>query len=214
MKAPCYAGLIFTVSGRKRISSFLSNLLYTRLASFYDLISFLVSKGKWFKWQKNTLSEFKGTQLLEVGCGTGRLLFEAERAGYTIYGLDKSMYMLRKCLRNIHQSKVILADSSLIPIKTSYIDCIVVSFPTDSILVDDFFEEAYRILKPEGRLIILDNPNFFNGYFDKLFNYLLNFSGEREIGDITERLKNRFRVVNKVIKDKTSSVNVIVADKN
>ena len=39
--------------------------------------------------------------VLELGCGTGRVLIPLAKAGYTIYGLDHNLEMLTLCLQHI-----------------------------------------------------------------------------------------------------------------
>lgn len=43
----------------------------------------------------------RGARILEVGCGTGRLLLEARSAGYNVGGLDASPHMLEKLNQKI-----------------------------------------------------------------------------------------------------------------
>jgi ubiquinone/menaquinone biosynthesis C-methylase UbiE len=42
-----------------------------------------------------------GGPVLELGCGTGRILLPTARAGIEIAGLDSSNYMLEECLRRL-----------------------------------------------------------------------------------------------------------------
>ena len=42
-------------------------------------------------------------KILELGCGTGRILIPAAAAGCQIDGLDASEYMLAKCRENLQR---------------------------------------------------------------------------------------------------------------
>lgn len=44
-----------------------------------------------------------GSPILELGCGTGRLLFPLARAGHRIVGLDRSLAMLRRACRHLQE---------------------------------------------------------------------------------------------------------------
>src|SRR5512141_2280855 len=48
-------------------------------------------------------AQASGGPVLEVGCGTGRVLIPTARAGSTIYGIDLSPYMLDVCERRVEQ---------------------------------------------------------------------------------------------------------------
>ncbi len=47
-----------------------------------------------------------GGPVLEVGCGTGRVLIPTARAGVPIYGIDLSPYMLDICERRVEQEPI------------------------------------------------------------------------------------------------------------
>src|SRR4026209_866317 len=46
-----------------------------------------------------------GGQVLEVGCGTGRILLPAARQGVEITGLDKSPRMLEQCKARLAEER-------------------------------------------------------------------------------------------------------------
>jgi SAM-dependent methyltransferase len=48
-------------------------------------------------------AQASGGPVLEVGCGTGRVLIPTARAGISIYGIDLSPYMLDVCERRVEQ---------------------------------------------------------------------------------------------------------------
>ena len=48
-------------------------------------------------------AQASGGPVLEVGCGTGRVLIPTARAGVSIYGIDLSPYMLDVCERRLEQ---------------------------------------------------------------------------------------------------------------
>ena len=64
-----------------------------------------------------------GGKILELGCGTGRILIPTAEAGCTIYGLDASEYMLAQCRRKLKdkpldvQNRVQIVQSSMCDFK-------------------------------------------------------------------------------------------------
>ncbi|MBE7469502.1 MAG: class I SAM-dependent methyltransferase [Anaerolineae bacterium] len=61
------------------------------IAQYYDLLYGNLDED-WSMWQ--TLTEAANGPLLEVGCGTGRLLLPLAEAGHTLTGLDLSVVAL------------------------------------------------------------------------------------------------------------------------
>ena len=51
-------------------------------------------------------AQASGGPVLEVGCGTGRVLIPTARAGSAVYGLDLSPYMLAVCERRLAQEPI------------------------------------------------------------------------------------------------------------
>ena len=78
--------------------------LYYEFAWSYDLVSWLVSAGRWDTWRCAALAYLRvegSTQqdmdyrVLEIGFGTGELLVTMAQHGFTIYGLELSHVMQR-----------------------------------------------------------------------------------------------------------------------
>jgi ubiquinone/menaquinone biosynthesis C-methylase UbiE len=111
--------------------------------------------------------------VLDIGCGIGRLEVELSSRVAVVHGIDVSMQMinaaLRRCapLSNVHLLKVTgrdLADYS----DRSFDAVIAVdTFPyinqSGAALVERYFAEAARVLKPSGDFVIL---NFSYGNSD------------------------------------------------
>jgi cyclopropane fatty-acyl-phospholipid synthase-like methyltransferase len=104
--------------------------------------------------------------VLDIGCGIGRLEVElASRVG-VVHGIDVSMQMinaaLRRCapLSNVHLLKVTGRD--LADYSDSSFDAVIAvdTFPyinqSGAALVERYFAEAQRVLKPGGDFVILN----------------------------------------------------------
>ena len=72
--------------------------IYDRIAPYYDLLHRTLTEDVGFIL---TLAGRTGGPILELGCGTGRLLVPLARAGYTVTGLDNSRAMLSRAQRRL-----------------------------------------------------------------------------------------------------------------
>jgi len=95
-------------------------------------------------------------RVLDVGCGKGRfarVLFE-QNPGADIWGLDISEEMLRFVPAGIHTSAGSMTD---LPFAASTFDCV---YATESlehaVEIDKAVGEMCRVLKPGGKLVIID----------------------------------------------------------
>jgi SAM-dependent methyltransferase len=114
-----------------------------------------------------------GESVLEVGCGTGRILLPIARSGRTIHGLDASPAMLDRCRAKLQQEpkavqrRVTLdrGDARAFDLGRQF-DLVIAPFRVLQHLTtfDDqleFLASAARHLKPGGRLAFdVFNPNF------------------------------------------------------
>ncbi len=70
---------------------------YTDIAVVYDYLLRHVDYQEWYEYIRSimTYNVEKPERILELGCGTGRFGAKFSNDGYTVYGLDKSIDMLR-----------------------------------------------------------------------------------------------------------------------
>jgi SAM-dependent methyltransferase len=114
-----------------------------------------------------------GGSVLEVGCGTGRILLPIARSGRTIDGLDASPQMLQRCKAKVEQEpdgvrrrvRLHSGDARDFDIGRQF-DLVIAPFRVmqHQITIEDqlrFLDSAARHLAPGGRLIFdVFNPNF------------------------------------------------------
>jgi SAM-dependent methyltransferase len=72
---------------------------YGFTAEFYDQLAPYRERGDIAFWVE--MAHTSGGPVLEVGCGTGRVLIPTARAGVEIVGLDLSPFMLAVCRENL-----------------------------------------------------------------------------------------------------------------
>ena len=125
--------------------------LYNELAWAYDPASWLVSLGRWSEWRLSALNQVTGTQVLEIGFGTGELLSEMADRGLDPVGLDASIAMHRVAARKLARRglNVVRAHgrSQTIPFPDESFDSVVSTFPADYILDSATLEEIARVLR-------------------------------------------------------------------
>lgn len=139
----------------------LFELLY-RNRSLYWLASTLPFAGQWRVWQRLVLPRIKGHDVLEVGCGIGTLLADMVEAGYTCSAIDRSPQMvaatrdrLRRRGHATEAASVCQASVQQMPFDDASFDTAVSTFPTEYIYNPATLREIARVLRPEGRLIIV-----------------------------------------------------------
>jgi SAM-dependent methyltransferase len=101
---------------------------------------------------------------LDVGCGTGRYLAAVAALGFTVVGIDESEDQLRLAAAAAPGAELVLGDSASLPFPDASFEACVSTFThTD---VDDFaalVREAWRVLRPGGRLVYVGNHPCFVG---------------------------------------------------
>jgi len=115
------------------------------------------------------VEEAKATRgtVLEVGCGTGRILLPIARAGIPITGIDGSKQMLERCRAKLQgeRATLVLHDMRDFDLSVKF-DLIIAPFRVVQHLttIDDqlrFLATVARHLAPQGRLIFdVFNPRF------------------------------------------------------
>lgn len=166
---------------RKFVNWFL-NLLYGRLAVFYNTVACIVSIGDWYQWVFQ-IEEFlmKNDKILEVGIGTGKLIERLEEKTYFIVGIDRSKQMLKMFCSKNHMSntKICQADNLFQPFADHSFDKVIATFPSNYVFTKQFMLDVKRILKFNGELIILMGVIFSQkGVFNNFYRFVYWISGQ------------------------------------
>ena len=142
------------------------NDLFAAIAPRYDLINDLQSFGL-HRWWKRRLIQFAAVQpgesALDLCCGTGDVAFALAEAGARVTGMDFSAPMLavaeaRKVKVGVAAGPVFLQGDALrTPFPDAHFDVVTISYGLRNLAsVDDGLREMWRVLKPGGRLLVLD----------------------------------------------------------
>jgi demethylmenaquinone methyltransferase/2-methoxy-6-polyprenyl-1,4-benzoquinol methylase len=145
------------------------NDLFATIAPRYDLINDLQSFGLHRYWKRRLIqfAQIKpGQRALDLCCGTGDVAFALERAGGRVLGCDFSAPMLQVARRRQREESLISfvqADALHLPCPNVTFDIVTISYGLRNL--SDFrggLNEMLRVLKPNGKLLILDfgKPDF------------------------------------------------------
>src|SRR3954470_11955080 len=150
------------------------NDLFATIAPRYDLINDLQSFGLHRAWKRRLiqLAEVRaGMRALDVCCGTGDVAFALADAGAKVVGCDFSEPMLEvarkrfRSRRNRHEEILtfIQAEALQLPLPANTFDVVTIAYGLRNLA--DFragLVEMLRVLKPGGKLLILDfgKPDF------------------------------------------------------
>ena len=131
---------------------------YGRTARLYDVLVKVVPI--WRHWLRQTLPVVKGPRVLEVSFGTGYLLTRyAQRV--EAHGVDLNARMVDVATQNLHRAGVAAdlrqGDVEALPYPDGYFDTVLCTaalsgYPDGHRAM----AEMLRVMKPDGRLVILD----------------------------------------------------------
>jgi ubiquinone/menaquinone biosynthesis C-methylase UbiE len=137
-------------------------LLYNELAWTYDLVSRVVSLGQWRSWQRaglQRLGAVPGQRVLELAHGTGNMQIDLAAEGLASVGVDLSAAMGRIARRKLRRQGLMLClvrcRAQRLPFAARQFDAILSTFPTEFIVAPETLAEAYRVLKPGGRMVVV-----------------------------------------------------------
>jgi ubiquinone/menaquinone biosynthesis C-methylase UbiE len=145
----------------------------------YRFASTVPFAGQWRIWQKLVLPRIQGKDVLELGCGLGDLLADMLSNGYRCFAVEHSPQMVaatRDTLRrrNVGSvSTVVQGSSQSLPFSNTSFDTVVSTFPSEYIYDPNTIAEIERVLRPGGRLIIIEGANLLPVGFVQPFLVLL-----------------------------------------
>lgn len=154
--------------------------MFNRIAFRYDLLNHLLSVGQHNVWRNKLSAKIqngKELRALDLATGTGDQIISLLRTKKisAIIGLDPSVEMLTigegKIAKQFPQSDVTLVEARAeeIPFQDAEFDLVSMSFGIRNVpSVQKVLTEAWRVLKPGGRLLILEASTPKNRIFKAL----------------------------------------------
>jgi ubiquinone/menaquinone biosynthesis C-methylase UbiE len=157
--------------------------LYTTLAWGYDLVASLSSMGQWWDWCRTVLPQVTSGTALELGHGTGRLLQEAHDQGLRVFAVDSSRQMSGLTARRLenaqHPKWIARSLAQSLPFPNHHFNNLFATFPSEFIFDPSTLEEAHRVLKPGGKLIVVGVAIIHGtSLLDRLAAFLYTFTGQ------------------------------------
>ncbi len=138
--------------------------MFTRIARHYDLMNRLMTGGQDVNWRKQVIQLARltpGARLLDLGAGTGDLAREAliQQPAAKVTPADFTVEMMR-----IGQNRGPLnwsaADALRLPFADKTFEAVVSGFLMRNVIdVSQALKEQFRVLKPGGRIVILDTTH-------------------------------------------------------
>jgi demethylmenaquinone methyltransferase / 2-methoxy-6-polyprenyl-1,4-benzoquinol methylase len=176
------------------------NRMFDRVAGNYDALNSVMTAGLHHRWRERAAERAElsaGDSALDVCCGTGDLAFELSSRvtpGGSIVGCDFSEPMLdlareKAAARRTTGVRFEWADALALPYDGERFDAVTVGFGVRNLAdLDRGLREMSRVLKPGGRLVILEitQPTrpplstFYSLWFDRIVPLLGAFSGDSE----------------------------------
>ena len=161
----------------------LVNKVFVNVAFRYDLMNDLMSAGLHRLWKDSFidwLAPRKNTHLLDVAGGTGDIAFRFSKktknqAKVTI--LDRNENMLNEGKRRLNVGQIapdlewVCGDAMNLPFKNEIFDYYTISFGIRNVLdLKKCLSEALRVLKPGGRIMILEFSKVENETLNKIYD--------------------------------------------
>jgi ubiquinone/menaquinone biosynthesis C-methylase UbiE len=169
---------------------------YHGLSWTYDVVAAIVSVGRWRDWGRTTIPHLSGTRILELGFGPGHLQVALSQAGFQAIGLDESRQMCRQAAANLRKNglppALFRGYAQRMPFACDSFDSLVATFPSEYIFDPATLDEAWRVLRPGGRLVVaLSALPGSASLFDRAAAWLFRVTGQS--GDLTDEIEARIK---------------------
>ena len=171
--------------------------VFDRVAERYDLMNDLMSLGLHRVWKAFAIELARprpGERVLDVASGSGdlaRALVRRVVPGGEVWLTDVNRRMLQRGRDRLLDSgalaPAVQCDAERVPFAAGYFDCVIIGFGLRNMTRKDAaLEEMVRVLKPGGRLLVLEFSKVWKPLepaYDLYSFKVLPWLGERVAGD-------------------------------
>ncbi len=156
--------------------------VFSNVASKYDVMNDAMSLGIHRLWKDammDWLAPRSGQRLLDVAGGTGdisfRFLDRAPAATATVLDLTESMLVegRKRAEADARADRIdwVVGDAMALPFEANVFDVYTISFGIRNVTrIEDALSEAYRVLRPGGRLMVLEFSQIPNDLMQKVYD--------------------------------------------
>jgi ubiquinone/menaquinone biosynthesis C-methylase UbiE len=181
---------------------------YNLFSKFYDKFIQVHSGDKQEKLREflvQTADIKTNDRILDICCGTGSTTYYLSKKSNYVTGADFSIGMLEKAKEKCINSSFILANISQLPFKNNSFDIVTCTFAFYEIkgeLIDKTLSEIKRILKKDGKFLMMEHEVPEKPFIRFLFYIRLLSMGFKKAKNILkfegEIFKNHFKKVEKI----------------
>jgi demethylmenaquinone methyltransferase/2-methoxy-6-polyprenyl-1,4-benzoquinol methylase len=175
--------------------------VFTRVASRYDIMKSGGVHRLWKDAMMDWLAPRPGQRLLDVAGGTGdvafRFLKRAPGSSSVVCDMTESMLIEgRKRAEAEHQADRldwVVGDAMALPFADNSFDVYTISFGIRNVTrIPDALKEAYRVLRPGGRLMVLEFSQIPNAMLQKAYD-LYSFNVIPVMGQIVANDRDSYQ---------------------
>ncbi len=131
--------------------------MFDAIAPRYDLVNRVMTFGMDVGWRQATVRSLglrPGSRVLDLAAGTGDLCREVQAAGHVAIGVDLSWGMLAHARTS---APLVQADALRLPVPDHSVDGATCGFALRNVAdLDAFFFELGRVVRPGGRIALLE----------------------------------------------------------
>lgn len=169
--------------------------VFTNVANKYDVMNDAMSMGIHRIWKEammDWLAPRAGQKLLDVAGGTGDVSFKfLKRAGYghaTVCDMTESMLIAGagrlEAIERASELDWVVGDAMALPFPDNTFDVYTISFGIRNVTrIPDALAEAHRVLRPGGRLMVLEFSQIPNELMQKVYD-LYSFNVIPKMGKV------------------------------
>jgi demethylmenaquinone methyltransferase/2-methoxy-6-polyprenyl-1,4-benzoquinol methylase len=156
--------------------------MFAAISGRYDLLNTLLSLNRDAAWRRFTVERSglkDGGKALDVATGTGKLAVELARAagpGGKVVGADPTQEMMDVGAENLKGTQFQelidfkLARAEELPFEDETFDCSTIAFGLRNVTdIDKSLKEMTRVVRPGGRVLVLEFTQPRNWLFRKLY---------------------------------------------
>jgi len=186
--------------------------IFNQIASTYDVLNHTLSAGIDKGWRKKLIKELpktKNLEILDLATGTAdtAILLAKLQSVKKVIGIDLSQGMIDVGITKVKKEKLEskltlqIGDGVKIDFEDNSFDCVTITFGIRNFYnPQESLKEIYRVLKPGGKLLIIE----FGQPENLLVNKVYNLYFEKilpAIGNIVSGHSDAYTYLNKTVND-------------